>query len=231
MAHSLVSIPRPCSESWGAMTPTAQGRHCATCATEVVDFTRMSEAEILALLAARNGQHMCVRAHVTQLVSVPAGRWRRWVVTGLALLGWHPFAASATEPPQVLPVAGTSAIGANATTHRQIVIRGQVLDGDTGMPLPGMYIFINQTRYGATTDASGRFELVLDASWKPVQADSLMLRIEGRPFDFNTQEVQVDLRPVSSPLELMVKMQAREGRGHIMGKMIRPVLPVKPPRR
>ena len=49
---TAIHIPQPCPESWAAMTPTAQGRHCAVCATEVVDFTRMSEAEVLAFLAA-----------------------------------------------------------------------------------------------------------------------------------------------------------------------------------
>ncbi len=43
-----ISIPSPCHEDWGAMTPNAQGRHCASCATTVADFTRLSDAELVA---------------------------------------------------------------------------------------------------------------------------------------------------------------------------------------
>ncbi|WP_262490091.1 hypothetical protein [Hymenobacter glacialis] len=30
-----ISIPQPCAQPWAAMTPTAHGRHCDACATEV----------------------------------------------------------------------------------------------------------------------------------------------------------------------------------------------------
>jgi hypothetical protein len=226
----MISIPTPCRESWAAMTPTAQGRHCAACATEVVDFTRMSEAEMLALLAApRHCAPVCIRAHAAQLAPAPGSRWRRWLVAGLALLGWHPLAASAAEPPQTPPARPAATAAKSAAAHKQIVIRGQVIDGEKGLPVRGMFIFINQTRYGATTDASGYFELVLGAQWKPVQAGALTLHVQGQPFEFKPQEVRVNLR-AAQPIEVAIKLQSVEGRGQIMGKPYLPNVPVKPPR-
>ena len=88
MAPSLFSIPQPCSANWAAMAPTADGWHCAACQTEVVDFTRLSEAEILAYLAQRGRRSVCANAHAAQLAAPASGRWRRWLLAGLALLGW-----------------------------------------------------------------------------------------------------------------------------------------------
>lgn len=42
-----LSIPEPCHEDWNAMTPQDQGRHCSACQKVVVDFTLMSDQEVL----------------------------------------------------------------------------------------------------------------------------------------------------------------------------------------
>ena len=42
------TIPSPCTESWDCMTSTKEGRFCQSCEKTVVDFTRMSDAELLA---------------------------------------------------------------------------------------------------------------------------------------------------------------------------------------
>lgn len=48
MSTSLhLNIPEPCQEDWQKMTPNEQGRHCGSCQKTVVDFTLMSDQEIL----------------------------------------------------------------------------------------------------------------------------------------------------------------------------------------
>lgn len=41
-----LSIPTPCTEDWNAMTPDKNGKFCASCQKTVVDFSRMTDAEI-----------------------------------------------------------------------------------------------------------------------------------------------------------------------------------------
>jgi len=48
MRESLrLSIPEPCHEDWAKMLPEEKGRHCRQCCKTVVDFTAMSDAEIV----------------------------------------------------------------------------------------------------------------------------------------------------------------------------------------
>ena len=42
-----ISLPKPCDENWDTMTPADKGRHCAQCCKTVVDFTLLSDGEIL----------------------------------------------------------------------------------------------------------------------------------------------------------------------------------------
>lgn len=50
------------------MTPTEQGRHCASCATKVIDFSIMSNEEIVAFLENQNSK-VCGRVKSNQLAN------------------------------------------------------------------------------------------------------------------------------------------------------------------
>jgi len=40
-------IPTPCHEDWDNMTPRDKGRFCASCSKQVVDFSLMSDQQVL----------------------------------------------------------------------------------------------------------------------------------------------------------------------------------------
>lgn len=42
-----ITLPKPCEQKWGDMTPAKGGRHCAACSKVITDFTLMSDAEII----------------------------------------------------------------------------------------------------------------------------------------------------------------------------------------
>ena len=67
MKQSLqLRIPTPCSEDWTRMQPAEIGRYCQSCCKTVVDFTEMSDAEIIRLLS-QAGPHICGRLMPDQL--------------------------------------------------------------------------------------------------------------------------------------------------------------------
>ena len=230
MAIPSFSIPTPCAQPWAAMRPTADGRHCGTCRTEVVDFARLSEAEILAFLARRGGRPVCVLATVNQVIPATATRWRRWLLAGLALLGWQPVTSCTTKPPQQLPAQATAAASGPAAAQAQsVIIRGQVLDGATATAVAQVSVFINDTQFGTVTDEQGRFELVMAAGWAPIAGGAVALKFVGSPFEFQEQILKLDTRATPRPAPLVVRLASVPNRGQIMGRMAMPKPPVMPP--
>jgi hypothetical protein len=59
-------IPTPCHEDWNKMTPIAQGKFCGSCSKQVVDFSLMSDQQILNFLSHQSGK-LCGRFDAEQL--------------------------------------------------------------------------------------------------------------------------------------------------------------------
>ena len=211
------------------MRTTVDGRYCGACQTEVVDFTRLSEAEVLAFLGRHGGRPVCVLANANQVVSIPVTHWRQWLLAGLALLGWQPVTSCATKPPQHLPAQATAANNPAAAQAQQIIIRGQVLDGASATVVPQVNIFINDTQFGTVTDEQGRFELVMTPGWAPIVNSEIVLKFVGNPFNFQQQILKLNTRATPQPAPLVVRLTSVPNRGQIMGKLRIPEPPVTPP--
>jgi hypothetical protein len=209
------------------------------CATEVVDFSRMSEAEIVAFLAQPRSKPVCANAHAAQLqpavtTASPIKRWSRWVLAGLAFLGLRTTETQATVPP--VPVTNFEIADAprylanNPAVPKPVVLQGRVLDDSTGLGVPGAWIFIDGTKYGAVTDDDGRFSLTLPASWKSLQKGKVSLRVQASPFEFKPRTVVVTVPARRQPAALAVRLLSVPGRGQIMGRIKQSDPPVAPPK-
>lgn len=63
----IIRIPEPCNEDWNKMNPDEKGRFCASCATSVVDFSKMSDEELKQFLINNKGQKTCGHFKQSQL--------------------------------------------------------------------------------------------------------------------------------------------------------------------
>ena len=70
MQKLQLSIPEPCHENWQTMTPTDQGRFCNACAKEVIDFSMMTDTEMLNYFTTLTHEKVCGRALPAQLERV-----------------------------------------------------------------------------------------------------------------------------------------------------------------
>ncbi len=70
MKNYKLSIPKPCHENWGAMTPNEKGKFCKSCAKTVVDFTKKTPKEILEYLSERKNEKVCGHFYRKQLDSI-----------------------------------------------------------------------------------------------------------------------------------------------------------------
>lgn len=172
-----ITIPQPCHESWAHMTPAAQGRYCAACDKVVVDFSRMTDAEVVAWLQRPQSGQACGRFTTQQLnrplllAPAPAPQWQKWVAATVAAVGLQAAAAPAAQAQQTKPteqhiitmgmVAVPRRVEPLALDLPPTVVRGCVLDSASREPLPGVTVLIAGTRIGISTDSDGEFELEL----------------------------------------------------------------------
>jgi hypothetical protein len=61
-----INIPESCHESWHEMTPNQKGRHCLSCQKTVVDFTGMTDAELVSFFTKNKG-NTCGRFTIEQV--------------------------------------------------------------------------------------------------------------------------------------------------------------------
>lgn len=85
-------IADPCHERWDDMQPRTEGRYCGSCQKTVVDFSMMSDLEVLSWFSG-TGRSVCGRFSDDQLkrelMPVTAPKRRRWTLWWQFLLtGW-----------------------------------------------------------------------------------------------------------------------------------------------
>jgi hypothetical protein len=73
-----ILILQPCHENWHNMTPNEQGRFCGSCQKSVVDFSLMTDKEMLDYMAKVSGYTACGRFSNDQLnKNIKAGQSKR----------------------------------------------------------------------------------------------------------------------------------------------------------
>lgn len=106
MADLEVIFPKPCEQSWDAMSPRGCNRHCASCDTVVHDLAAMTFEEAEALLSRED--ETCVRAQLGPdgvLKLKPSGRsnGRRMIAAAGASLALASAACQTAPPPEEAP--------------------------------------------------------------------------------------------------------------------------------
>jgi CarboxypepD_reg-like domain len=185
-----ISIPTPCTEDWNAMTPDKNGKFCASCQKTVVDFSRMTDAEIFNYFDNFKG-NTCGRFSEKQLITPfnvpimigkPQNRWA-WALSALLLPS---IALSQTlKTTQIMKLVPPSVFERNMGENG-LPIKGKVTELGTDSPLINVYISIvvNETLIGrASTDDKGIFTTYLPQEF---ENQSFILF-----FDCNKMEKQI----------------------------------------
>lgn len=89
-----IQIPTPCHEDWSAMTATEHGRYCQSCRKEVVDYSRMTDAELVARLRQASGS-VCGRVRADQMdrALLVESSWNLGQAVRRRMAGLYGFAA------------------------------------------------------------------------------------------------------------------------------------------
>jgi hypothetical protein len=170
-----IRVPIPCPATWAAMAPAPGGRHCSICHKVVVDFARMTDAEVLAALG--HSSSLCGRFRPEQLGSSSRLRkatanWAGWLTAAAVVL-------SSCDAPNPAHIKLRTA--PNTTESSAFVARGRVVDKYSGKPLAGAHITSQaDSTLHTRSGADGRFEIKLP----PHLRDSLLyVAYDAKSFD------------------------------------------------
>jgi hypothetical protein len=209
-----IQIPKPCHESWAAMTPAGAGRHCAACQKTVVDFSQKTDAEILAALRQAAGP-TCGRLRPDQLdrplgAPTAAPRWRAWLGAALAVISTVNPSKASTQVSTSLSVFASPVMVSPASDFKQttplatpsthaLFLSGTVVDASTGEHLPGVLLRLKGNQQEVTTDADGNFSLLLPT-------DSKRITLVATYVGYETTVKVIKLAHATEPLRLRLKM-------------------------
>lgn len=168
-------IPTPCHENWNNMTPEGKGRFCASCSKQVVDFSLMSDQQVLNYFKNTTGK-VCGRFADDQLQRpmIAAAEQKKkvwWVAAMMPVLMLFGKAnaqkkkgkVTQGEPAMIIPnnrpeIMGKIAIG---TPIPELIIKkiikGSVKD-ENGNSIPYANIRVPDFRTYIQADSSGNFE-------------------------------------------------------------------------
>ena len=203
-------IATPCHEDWNRMTPAGKGKFCASCSKQVVDFTLMSDTQILHFLSQQKSS-LCGRFDAGQLarplVQPTLSKKKSWYLA-LAL----PFslffqksfgqkgertvgklAVRVEQKPTPHPVR--ILMGAPAMiAPRWITLHGTVRD-DEGNAMAYASVIEKGTSYSTASVSTGQFSIKL-----PGNRDSVILVASF--VGFNSIEKKVSLDDADTAINL-----------------------------
>lgn len=178
-----LNIPEPCSEDYLKMSATERGRFCRSCKKEVIDFTSLSEYQILEVFRNSNSK-VCGRFQPDQLLKEykntdkSGGTQSSWIAAVFSTLM---VLSSSTSKGEIKnPVSPTMQLDHRATkvfdgrTPAQPdsvkLLKGRVVD-EKGEGLPGASIQLKGTSIKAVSATDGGFEIKIPLNTKLSEAE------------------------------------------------------------
>ncbi|NHM01507.1 carboxypeptidase-like regulatory domain-containing protein [Flavobacterium difficile] len=154
-----ISIPEPCQEGWQNMTPVEKGRFCASCQKTVLDFTYLSDNEIIKLVSKNDA--LCGRINVSQLnrnlieTKTKSNYFGYFATSVLAFLGLGTSTIVAQEKPEQ-EQTDLKYLNKATDSVTRITVTGVVSEYE-GKPFPGVTIVRKNTVEGTQTNGKGEY--------------------------------------------------------------------------
>ena len=165
--QTSIYIPKPCHEDWSKLIPTQQGKFCASCSKQVIDFSLMSDNQILNFLSNQSGK-LCGRFDADQLqrplIETKIKKKKSWwmALTMPLLFLFEKTEAKKHVIPQmdttISPIDKQPEIMGKLMYHpiKEITVAGRVVD-EAGNPVGYASIVQKGTKHGVMTDTLGSF--------------------------------------------------------------------------
>jgi len=178
-----LQITTPCNEDWNKMTNSEKGRFCDSCASQVVDFTVMTDHQVLAYLATANGK-VCGRFNADQLnrglydTSIKRKKAWQWALTGFTSLFFASKGFSQAKVDKQLAQAAMLSVSNHQHAIKDlnttsITIKGKVMD-DALAFLSKASVIEPESLNEIFTNRNGSFVMQIDA-----RTESVLVKANG----------------------------------------------------
>jgi len=163
-------VSSPCHEQWENFDRVAQGGFCSRCSKVVVDFTKMSDPEIIQHFIQATS-HICGRFRPDQLKvyeekTIPAIQPGFTLLKASVLILFLMLTGKFASAQPLVTKAQTELV-VDLKMERETVfipiayntVRGVVKSKEDKEVMPGVNVVVKGTVNGTVTDADGQFEL------------------------------------------------------------------------
>ncbi len=178
-ANFQVNIPKPCHEDWKGFTPTKEGGFCGSCQKNVIDFTQLSDSELVAYFRDLSATQTssCGRFRADQLQkNYRIEEWfPAWTATEQSINYEVPVSKFQEKSSKIsfpfihkmkivrnMTMAVLTLVFTEQCIGQQRTITGQLVDAQDGSPLPGVTVAIKGTTKGTSSDMNGKYNLSVD---------------------------------------------------------------------
>jgi hypothetical protein len=181
MKKIQLSIPEPCQQNWHNMTPTQQGRFCNACAKEVIDFSEMSDSEVLNYFSKVKNEKVCGQAWPDQLersISALPRKKIYWyfncLIAFILFFGKAGSSKAQTKRGIILPKpAGNSTLLPSKNIAATKFFINDVIADEHGQPIPFASIRLLNSTVGVVADEFGKFKLEIEKFNSTIEVSAL----------------------------------------------------------
>jgi hypothetical protein len=204
--HIQFTIPEKCHENWAGMQKVQQGRFCLSCQKNVVDFTAMTDAQVLAFFKKNTG-NVCGRFNADQLnrnMEIPRKTipWVRYFfqVAIPAFLAANKVQAQGGVKEISMPmvvvqpsIKQSDEMNESRRSSKEWMIEGSVQAN--GGPVPFTTIQVKETGSAVSADEKGCFKI-------PVTGNFTKIVLVVSCIGFHSKEVEVSMNEYAGPLKI-----------------------------
>lgn len=220
-----INIEDPCHENWDKMLEEEKGKFCLACQKTVVDFSKMTNQQIIDYLNNTPGK-VCGRVAKHQL-NTPISNYtvnktpffNKYVAGFLMALGFYHPAKSQTQatPTEIHKTVGEIAVRPQVPANKKLVIKGRVIDAKTKKAIIGASVTIVGSEITAVTDKNGHYTLNVPNEFQNASLELVINAIGFESFFVSGLDYQ------KTELNVTTKMQKEiehiKGDIMIMGKI------------
>jgi hypothetical protein len=240
--HIQLTIADPCHEDWDKMTKSEQGKFCGSCQKQVIDFSGMTDAQLVSFFRKKSTSTVCGKFYDDQLdrdIPVPHKRipWVKYFFQFTLPLFLVTIKAKAQKGKVAVKTIQTETCFKNNIygnvsrvetpgdlmdlfVDQGIQIKGKVVN-EEGKPVP--FASIEKGLVGTAADSTGAFSLVLAPNQKEIKLKVSSVGFQSRELILSNEQVNgkdiisITLKPGKELQEVIVNSGWNRRMGYVMG--------------